>query len=221
MPRTRLPAIFILMPIIMALLVAGCATPAPAPAPTADPLRLGNPKAGFTVALRSEQEPPRIGAPLRLDLQTAVDGYLNLYFIKASGATGQLLTNYPVRANEPVSFPPAGGKRLQYTPGPAPGTETFILVATRQPLNLLVRQDIRNVKKPRTPVAELNLTGPQLVNRLRGALQRRPPPDWNANSLQLPLLPPLSQPPPAGTSPYAAGPYPALQPLPAPPRMPA
>jgi hypothetical protein len=136
------------MPIIMVLLVAGCATPAPAPAPTADPLRLGNPKAGFTVALRSEQEPPRIGAPLRLDLQTAVDGYLNLYFIKASGATGQLLTNYPVRANEPVSFPPAGGKRLQYTPGPAPGTETFILVATRQPLNLLVRQDRPATRQP-------------------------------------------------------------------------
>lgn len=209
MPRTRLPVFSILMPIIMALLVAGCATPAPAPAPTADPLRLGNPKAGFTVALRSEQKPPRIGVPLRLDLQTAADGYLNLYFIKASGATGQLLTNYPVRANEPVSFPPAGGKRLQYTPGPAPGTEMYILVATRQPLNLLDRQDIRNVKKPRTPVAELNLTGPQLINRLRRALQHRPPPDWNANSLQAPLPPPLSQPPAPSASPYSTGRYPA------------
>ncbi len=183
---TRLPAIFILLPIIVALLIAGCATP-PA-APVVDPLRLGNPKAGFAVALRSEREPLRIGEPLRLDLQTAADSYLNLYFISSAGGTGQLLTNYPVRANEPVSFPPAGGRKLQYAPGPPPGVETFLLVATGQPLNLLGRQDIRNVKKPRTPVAELNLTGPQLVTRLRDALRRRPPPDWNANSLQVPLI---------------------------------
>lgn len=188
---TRLPAIFILLPIIVALLIAGCATP-PA-APVVDPLRLGNPKAGFAVALRSEREPLRIGEPLRLDLQTAADSYLNLYFISSAGGTGQLLTNYPVRANEPVSFPPAGSRKLQYAPGPPPGAETFILVATRQPLNLLGRQDIRNVKRPRTPIAELTLTGPQLADRLRDALRRRPPRDWNANSLQVPLLLPVGR----------------------------
>lgn len=183
------------MPIMMALLIAGCATPpTPPPTPAVDPLRIGNPKAGFAITLRSEREPLHVGEPLRLALQTAAPGYLNLYYIGSSGATGQLLTNYPVQANEPVAFPPAGGKKLQYAPGPATGTETFILVATRQPLNVLGRPDIKNVKRPRTPVAELNLTGPQLVNRLRGALQRRPPSDWNANSIQLPLLPPGSRP---------------------------
>lgn len=176
---------------LMALLIiAGCATPPlPAAAPVTDPLRIGNPKAGFNVALRSEREPLRIGDPLRLDLRAAADSYLNLYFISASGKTGQLLTNYPVRANEAVFFPPAGGKKLQYALGPPTGTETFILAATRQPLNLLGRADIKNVRKPRTPVAELNLNGPQLLNRLRVALQRRPPPDWNAHSLQIPLMP--------------------------------
>lgn len=191
MSTLKLPRAFVLLSTLLALLLlAGCVTPpAPPPAqPVADPLRLGNAKAGFSVTLRSEREPLLVGAPLRLDLQATADGYLNLYFINASGKTGQLLTNYPVRADEPVSFPPAGSRKLQYTPDPPPGTETFILVATRQPLNLLGRPDIKNVNKPRTPVAELNLTGPQLVNRLRDALRRRPPPDWNASSLQLPLL---------------------------------
>lgn len=182
-----------LTPILMALLIiAGCATPPPAPsaAPVTDPLRLGNPRAGFNITLRSEYAPLRIGDRLQLNLQAAADSYLNLYFISASGKTGQLLTNYPVRANEAVFFPPAGGKKLQYALAPPTGTETFILAATRQPLNLLGRTDIKNVKKPRTPVAELNLNGPQLLSRLRGALQRRPPPDWNAHSVQIPLLPP-------------------------------
>ncbi len=182
-----------LIPLLLTLLIiAGCATPPPAPsaAPVTDPLRLGNPKAGFNVTLRSERVPLHIGDRLQLDLQAAADSYLNLYFISSSGKTGQLLTNYPVRANEAVSFPPAGGKKLQYAPAPPTGMETFVLAATRQPLNLLGRTDIKNVEKPRTPVAELNLNGPQLLNRLRGALQRRPPPDWNAYSVQIPLMPP-------------------------------
>lgn len=183
----------VFMSLLLALLmIAGCVTPPPAPsvAPVTDPLRIGNPKAGFNVTLRSGHAPLRIGERLQLDLQAAADSYLNLYFISSSGKTGQLLTNYPVRANEAISFPPAGGKKLQYALVPPTGKETFILAATRQPLNLLSRTDIKNVKKPHTPVAELNLNGPQLLNRLRGALQRRPPPDWNAYSVQIPLLPP-------------------------------
>jgi hypothetical protein len=176
-------------PLIMAIFIAGCATPAKPPAaPGVDPLRLGNPRAGFAVMLRGERPILSIGEPVRLDFQTAAPGYLNLYFIHSSGQTGQLLTNYPVQANEPVTFPPAGGKKLRYAPGPPPGAETFILAATRQPLNLLGRADIKNVNKPRTPVAELNLSGPHLVKRLRGALQQRPPADWNATSIQTPLL---------------------------------
>jgi hypothetical protein len=184
-PGTRLPTLFLLIPTLAALLIAGCA--APPAAPVADSPRLGNPRAGFAVALRSERESLRIGEPLRLGLQTGADGYLNLYCISSAGRTSQLLTNYPVRANEPVFFPPAGSRKLQHAPGPPPGAETFLLVATRQPLNLLRRQDIQNVNKPRTPVAELKLTGPQLVTRLRDALRRWPPPDWNASSLQVPL----------------------------------
>lgn len=171
------------------LLIAGCATPPPPAQPVVDPLRISNPKAGFALALRPERAPLHIGDRLQLALQASADSYLNLYFISASGKTGQLLTNYPVRANEAVTFPPAGGKKLQYALGPPTGTETLVLAATRQPLNLFGRADIKNLKKPRTPVAEFNLSGPQLLNRLRGALQRRPPADWNAYAVQLPLLP--------------------------------
>ena len=188
---TGFPAGALPLLLLLTLLMAGCATsPKPPAAPGADPAQIGNPKAGFTVMLRCKRQALSMGEPLQLDLQTTAAGYLNLYFINSSGQTGQLLTNYPVQANEPATFPPAGGKKLRYAPSGPPGAETFILVATRHPLNLLGRADIKNVKKPRTPVAELNLSGSQLVQRLRGALQRRPPPDWNATSLRTPLLAP-------------------------------
>lgn len=176
--------------LIVVLLIAGCATPPPAAQPVpVDPLRISNPKPGFTLALRPERTPLHIGDRLQLTLQASADSYLNLYFISTSGKTGQLLTNYPVRANEAVTFPPAGGKKLQYALAAPTGAETLVLAATRQPLNLFGRADIKNLKKPRTPVAEFNLSGPQLLSRLRGALHRRPPADWNAYGVQLPLLP--------------------------------
>lgn len=183
------------LPMILALWIAGCATPPAKPpaTPVVDPVQIGNPKAGFAVTLRCDRQALHIGEAVRLDLRTAAPGYLNLYFINSSGQTGQLLTNYPVQANEPATFPPAGGKKLRYAPSSPPGVETFILVATRQPLNLLRRADIKNVKKPRTPVAELNMNGSQLVGRLRGALQRWPTPDWNATSIHSPLLAPGSR----------------------------
>lgn len=189
--RLRLTSIPAVVAIAMALLIVGCASEPSTPTPSAaDPLQLNNPKAEFTVSLRAEREPVHVGEPLRLDLQTTISGYLNLYYIGAADNTGQLLTNYPVQANEPVTFPPSGGKKLHYNPGPTPGMETFILVATHQPLNFLGRKDIKNVKKPRTPIAELNMSGTQLLNRLHYVLQRRTPGDWNANSLQLQALPP-------------------------------
>lgn len=194
--RLRLASVCAVMSLMMVLLMAGCAATPPAEpgSPVADPLQLGNPKAEFTVSLRSERELLHVGEPLRLDLQTTVSGYLNLYYIGASDNTGQLLTNYPIQADEPVTFPPKGGKKLHYNPGPTSGTETFILVATRQPLNFLGRRDIKNVKKPRTPIAEFNMTGSQLLDRLQHVLHRRTPGDWNAYSLRLQSLPPKGHP---------------------------
>ncbi|HHW75615.1 MAG TPA: DUF4384 domain-containing protein [Xanthomonadaceae bacterium] len=190
MPRN--PAIILSF---IALLLAGCAAtpPTPTAAPTVDSLRLANPRAPFAVTLRAEHGPPRIGVPVQLSLRAATDGYLNLYFINSAGNTGQLLTNYPVRANEMVFFPPTASKRLEYTPAPPTGVETFILVTTHRPLNLFGRYDIKNVKRPRTPVAEFNLTGQQFVNRLRGAMRQWPPQAWNAASIQVPSLPPTGR----------------------------
>lgn len=183
-----------ILPLVLALLIAGCATTTPpVTAPVGDSLALGNPKATFSVAVRAERGPLRIGDPVQLSLRTTTDGYLNLYFINSSGDTGQLLTNYPVRAHETVIFPPPAGKKLGYTPTAPPGTETFILVTTHRPLNLFGGRDIKNRKRPRTPIAEFDLTGPQFVNRLRGAMRQWPPQAWNADSIRLPSLPPVSR----------------------------
>lgn len=192
-PVARWPALFLPLILMLMLLVTGCATPAPETPPpeAADPLGMSNPRAEFTVTLQESTPPPlRIGQPVTLDLNSSADSYLNLYAIGTAGNTTQLLTNYPVRANEAVSFPPMTSKRFNYLPEPPPGKETFILVATRQPLRLMGRHDLKETRKPRTPVAALKLSGPQLLERLREALNRRPPSQWNAASLQLPLAGP-------------------------------
>ena len=181
------------LPFILTLLLAGCATNPPAATPAEDSLRLGNPRASFSVAVRAEGGPLRVGEPVHLNLRTATDGYLNLYFIDSSGNPGQLLTNYPVRANETVFFPPGSSKKLRYAPPEPAGAETFILVATHRPLNLFRGPDIKNRARPRTPFAEFSLSGPQFVNRLRGAMRQWPSQAWNADSIRLPLLPPLGR----------------------------
>ncbi|CDH44615.1 DUF4384 domain-containing protein [Candidatus Contendibacter odensensis] len=189
MSRIGLSVVFSM--IIMALLMGGCATPPTSPAVAVnDPLRLGNPKAAFVVTIQTDHQPLRIGNSPQLSLRTTANGYMNLYFINPSEKTGQLLTNYPVQANETIAFPPTASKKLLYALTPPTGTETFILVITHQPLNLLSRRDISNVKKPRTAIAEFNLSGSQLINRLREALRRWPPAAWNADSVQLPLIAP-------------------------------
>lgn len=190
MSNKSLPAI---LPFLLALLIAGCATTPPATTPVEDSLRLGNPRATFSVAVRAEREPLHVGEPVSLSLRTTTDGYLNLYFINSSGNPGQLLTNYPVRANETVIFPPGTSKKLAYSPVDPAGAETFILVTTHRPLNLFRGQDIKNLKRPRTPIAEFNLTSTQFVNRLRGAMRQWPPQAWNADSIRLPSLPPLGR----------------------------
>jgi len=57
-----------ILPIVLALLITGCTTPTKPPgAPGSDPLGLGNPKAGFTVMLRSERPAAnRYGWPYKL-----------------------------------------------------------------------------------------------------------------------------------------------------------
>lgn len=180
--------------LLIALLLTGCAhtLPSTTRSTTANPWQLSNPKAPFAVAIQAEQTALRVGEPIRLSLQASTDGYLNLYFINAAGHPGQLLTNYPIRANETVMFPPATGKRLNYAPvaiPPKASAETFILVTTHRPLNLFSGRDIKNRDKPRTPIAEFTLTEAQLLKRLRGAMRQWPPQAWNAATLRIPLLP--------------------------------
>lgn len=180
--------------LLLVLLITGC-THMP-PSTTANggtsPWQMSNPKAPFAVAIQAEQTMLRVGEPIRLSLHASTNGYLNLYFINASGHPGQLLTNYPIQANETVLFPPATGKKLNYAPTAIPSkasAETFILVTTHRPLNLFGGRDIKNRNNPRTPIAEFTLTEAQLLKRLRGAMRQWPPQAWNAATLRIPLQP--------------------------------
>lgn len=169
------------------LMVIGCANAPPHAGKQNTVEQMGNPKAPFAITINPEHPFLRAGEPLHLNLHTASDGYFNLYFIDASGHTGQLLTNYPVRANETVVFPPTLGKKLNYVPVSSTGVETFILVNTHRPINLFGGPDLKNRARPRTPIAEFTLSGPEFLRRLRGAMRQWPPHAWNAASIRLSL----------------------------------
>lgn len=177
-----------IVPFFLVLLVVGCASGPPQIKKGEAIGQVSNPKAPFSVAIHAEQESLHIGEPVRLSLHTASDGYINLYFIDSSDHSGQLLTNYPVRANEAVAFPPPSGKKLSYIPAGSAGVETFILVTTHRPINLFSGRDFKNRSRPRTPIAEFTLAGPEFLKRLRGAMRQWPPSAWNAASIRLSVL---------------------------------
>lgn len=170
------------------LLLAGCATPGPGPEPygrpepVAAPADLDNREAGFTARLWSERPPPRIGGYLNLKLRATADSYLSLYAIHTSGRTSRLLDNQAARGGRTLSFP-GPYSPVDFQVSPPPGTETYLLVATEQPLRWLAPADIRQ----RGSLTELNLTGGELQQRLRAVLARQNPYSWNGAVLNLPV----------------------------------
>lgn len=184
---TRCLALFISVCLAALLLLAGCATPPPGSVPLepmAAPTGLSNPDAGFTVRLWSNQASPRIGDFLHLQLSATDDAYLSLYAIHSSGRTSQLLDNVAVPGHQVLTFP---GPRspVDFRLSPPPGTETYLLIATRQSLHWLAPADIRQ----RGPLTELNLTGMELQQRLHQVLARQHPRSWNGAVLDLPVQP--------------------------------
>lgn len=174
------------------LLLTGCAAPGPGPGPgpapyagpepTGVPADLHNRTAGFSAQLWAEKPLPRIGDFLSLKLRISADAYLSLYAIHTSGRTSQLLDNEAARSDRTLTFP---GPRspVDYRVSPPPGTETYLLVATEQPLRWLAPADIRR----RGALTELNLTGGELQQRLRAVLERQNPYSWNGAVLNLPV----------------------------------
>lgn len=178
---------------LAALLLAGCATPGPGPEPYYPPAPvepdavsadLTNLEAGFSAELWSNQPPPRLGDFLTLKLRATADAYLSLYAIHTSGRTSRLLDNQAARGGQILTFP---GPRspVDFQLSPPPGTETYLLVATQQPLRWLAPADIRR----RGSLTELNLTGGELQQRLRAVLARQNPYSWNGAVLNLPVRP--------------------------------
>ncbi|HPE70754.1 MAG TPA: DUF4384 domain-containing protein [Candidatus Competibacter sp.] len=177
---------------LAALLLAGCATPSPGPgsealprpAPVAVATDLANPYAGFTVQLWADQPPPRIGAVLNLKLRATADSYLSLYAIHTSGRTSRLLDNQQTRGGRTLTFP-SPHSPVDFQLSPPPGTETYLLVATQQPLHWLAPADIR---QPGV-LTDLHLTGAELQQRLRTVLDRQHPAHWNGAVLNLTVQP--------------------------------
>lgn len=186
-----------LAPVVLAALwLTGCATP-PGPGPdeglglTAVPKSesaistdLANQQAEFSVQLWSDQPPPRLGDFLSLRLRASADSYLSLYAIHASGRTTRLLDNQAVRGGQTLIFPSANSP-VDFQFSPPPGTETYLLLATQQPLRWLAPADIR---RPGA-LTELNFTGSELQQRLRTVLARQNPYSWNGAVLNLSVQP--------------------------------
>lgn len=186
----RCSSLSILACLAALLLLAGCAAPGPGPGPApysgpesvGIPTDLQNRTADFSAQLWSDRPPPRIGDFLNLKLRVSADAYLSLYAIHSSGRTSQLLDNEAARGGRTLTFP---GPRspVDYRVSPPPGTETYLLVATEQPLRWLAPADIRQ----RGALTELNLTGGELQQRLRAVLERQNPYSWNGAVLNLPV----------------------------------
>lgn len=145
-------------------------------------LSLPNPVAPFAVQLWSGMPArPRIGDKLNLGLRSDVDGYVSLFVVTSSGGTGRLLDNRRVGAGERVEYP---GRHdgIDVKLMPPAGVESFVLIASRRPLGILLPGDVRRGGS----IASLVLTPQELADRIRGATAVQPAGDWNAAILDVP-----------------------------------
>lgn len=174
--RRRLAGVLLVFAII-----AGCAVEPPTGVfRRPQPIDFHNPQAGLNVALWSESRTALIfRESLRVKVRSSADVYCNLYAVNTSGDTLQLLANHPLPANTTQSLG-SPGDPLYYRVHPPRGTETYVLVATRQPLEWLQPADIRR----RGPATRLTLKPAQLTRRLQEALAARDPATWNVAILE-------------------------------------
>ncbi|QCG93086.1 DUF4384 domain-containing protein (plasmid) [Azospirillum sp. TSA2s] len=156
---------------------------APPPASVrAELLSVSNPAAPFAAQLWSGMPThPRIGDALNLGLRSDVDGYVSLFVVTASGGTGRLLDNRRVGAGERVEYPGRHGS-IDVKLMPPAGVESFVLIASRRPLGILLPGDVRRAGS----IASLALTSQELADRIRGATAVQPAEDWNAAILDVP-----------------------------------
>lgn len=138
---------------------------------------LSNPSRPFDVSLWPEMKSvARIGDRLRLGIRANADSYVTLFNVGSSGATARLLDNKRVRAGETLIFPGADSA-VDFAVTPPAGVESFVVVATSRPVNILRAGDVTRGGR----LATLALDSRELASRIRSATVELPSAAWNAD----------------------------------------
>jgi hypothetical protein len=149
---------------------------APAPSVRGELVQLANPANPFGVAVWSGNSlRPRLGEKLLLGMRTDADAYVSLYTVSASGQTARLFENRRMRAGAMNEFP-SRDSRVDFMLSPPAGVESFVVVASQQPLSPLSPADVLRSGS----VTTLRLDSYGLADRLRGATAMLSPAAWNA-----------------------------------------
>jgi hypothetical protein len=118
---------------------------------------------------------PRLGEKLLLGMRTDADAYVSLYTVSASGQTARLFENRRMRAGAMNEFP-SRDSRVDFMLSPPAGVESFVVVASQQPLSPLSPADVLRSGS----VTTLRLDSYGLADRLRSATAMLSPAAWNA-----------------------------------------
>lgn len=123
--------------------------------------------------------PQKTGTKLKLLTRAAPGSYLTLYYVGTSGRPSVLMENNPVMGAAPQKFPGADDPSDFVLTAPA-GIESFILVATTAPFS-------PNFAKGRSSgmSSTLEMTYPQLLERLSAVTQNLPPNSWDISILNI------------------------------------
>jgi hypothetical protein len=151
--------------------------------PISEPEELQNARADFDLRLWSAQTPLLIDSLLDLKLQASAPVYLSLFVIHSSGRTTRLLADRQVLAHRTLLYPEPQ-MPLDLRLSPPTGTEIFILVGTRIPLNWPATQVPPGEAAPILP---LSMDRQALLEGLQQALSERDRGQWNVAVLRLPL----------------------------------
>lgn len=145
--------------------------------------KLINTSRPFDVSLTSENNPLFIGQKLKLHLNSKENGYTSLLTISSSGKVFSLLNNKPISSYRTLNYP-ATNSLVAYELSPPRGIETYILIITKRPLNLLYPNDKISFNMGLTG---LNINRDQLINRINNKLKLIDNNSWNLDFLELRL----------------------------------
>ena len=117
---------------------------------------------------------PRLGHKLLLGIRADEDAFVSLFTVSASGKTARLMENRRFLAGRTQDFPSASSRVDFQLRAPA-GVESFVAVASRQPLPVLLPGDVMRGGD----LAPLRLNSAQLADRIHSATAGMPSGSWN------------------------------------------